>query len=272
MKSQIEKMMVMGWWRYATNNGDRGSTHWYLLPFDATPGPLFNPSKETVEKILRHRVCAPTFMQVLQRKRSFMESIRQQALSCGVPKQHGNIGKKGKRIDDEHELYENVKNTFEEVIPFATVRATRAVAKLVRDEERVMVNRDDDEDDVRYLPPHMGLCPLYARYMKKLDYRLVPLGNGNTTPEWRGNGVPRKYFSLTTFRNIWEREYSWLKVSGRAEDICSECFMFANRHKFLADHAGKYVGATLRGDGENDNECNDEQYTLNSAADSALFH
>ena len=79
------------------------------------------------------------------------------------------------------------------------------------------------------------------------------------------------FFSLTTFRNIWEREYSWLKVSGRAEDICSECFMFANRHKFLADHAGKYVGATLGGDGEGDDKCNDEQNTLNSAADGALF-
>ena len=76
LKPHIEKTMIMGWWRYATNNGDKGITHSYLIPFDASPGPLFTPSKDTVQKILHHHICASTFMQLIQRKRSFLESIR----------------------------------------------------------------------------------------------------------------------------------------------------------------------------------------------------
>ena len=90
------------------------------------------------------------------------------------------------------------------------------------------------------------------------------------TTRWSGGGEgnPPRYVSLGTFKNIWEREYPWLKVSGMSEDICSDCFMFANRHKFLADHSAASVGSDIGGGG---GDGNNDDVAINSAADGALF-
>ncbi len=45
------------------------------------------------------------------------------------------------------------------------------------------------------------------------------------------------YVSYLAYYNKWKREYPQLKVSRPAEDICNHCFVFANRHRYLANHS-----------------------------------
>lgn len=67
MDLNTEKNIVLGWWQYATNNR-KSKTHSYIITFDASPKELFVRDERTVDKLLHHRVCALTFMQILQQK------------------------------------------------------------------------------------------------------------------------------------------------------------------------------------------------------------
>ena len=72
----------------------------------------------------------------------------------------------------------------------------------------------------------MGLHHVYARYLKDLGYEYVVGGNGNCQAKYEGDGAPPNHVALSTFHSLWLREYPWLKVSKRTEDICSECYVF----------------------------------------------
>ncbi len=52
---------------------------------------------------------------------------------------------------------------------------------------------------------------------------------------------------------MWKTSFPKIKVSKPVEDICAHCYAFANRHKYLANHAILRHG----NDGSNDNEGND---------------
>ncbi len=39
-----------------------------------------------------------------------------------------------------------------------------------------------------------------------------------------------------TYFTLWKRDFPDLKVSRPVEDICKDCYAFANRHRYLANH------------------------------------
>jgi hypothetical protein len=45
-----------------------------------------------------------------------------------------------------------------------------------------------------------------------------------------------EYCSFPTYFNLWKRDFLELKVSWPVEDICKDCYTFANRHRYLANH------------------------------------
>ena len=52
-----------------------------------------------------------------------------------------------------------------------------------------------------------------------------------------GKLVEHGYLSFSSYYNLWKRNFSHLKVSRPVEDICKYCFIFANRHRYLANHS-----------------------------------
>jgi hypothetical protein len=60
---------------------------------------------------------------------------------------------------------------------------------------------------------------------------------------------PGDYVSLPTYWSLWKRDFKNLKVSRPAEDICKDCYVFANRHRHLAHHT---TSSTRRHDGDDD--------------------
>jgi hypothetical protein len=99
-------------------------------------------------------------------------------------------------------------------------------------------NRDDNID-VTYLPISMGYRSCYKRYMKALGYnvRTTAMGGFVVTAEDEGKEVdPGAYVTFPTYLNLWKRDFKNLKVSRPAEDICKDCYVFANRHRHLAHH------------------------------------
>ncbi len=45
-----------------------------------------------------------------------------------------------------------------------------------------------------------------------------------------------EYCSFPTYFNLWKRDFPDLKVSWPVEDICKDCYAFASRHRYLANH------------------------------------
>jgi hypothetical protein len=45
-----------------------------------------------------------------------------------------------------------------------------------------------------------------------------------------------EYCSFPTYFNLWKRDFLDLKVSRQVEDICKDCYAFANCHRYLANH------------------------------------
>jgi hypothetical protein len=45
-----------------------------------------------------------------------------------------------------------------------------------------------------------------------------------------------KYCSFPTYFNRWKRDFPELRVSWPVEDICKDCYIFANCHRYLANH------------------------------------
>jgi hypothetical protein len=44
-----------------------------------------------------------------------------------------------------------------------------------------------------------------------------------------------EYCSFPTYFNLWKRDFLDLKVSRPVEDICKDCYVFANHHRYLAN-------------------------------------
>jgi len=159
-------------------------------------------------------------------------------MSSAVLPDHTSIGKKNyNNVEKNERKYQPILHHFEYLKNLGEVRATRAVATMV-DGMGGHANRDDNID-VIYLPILMGYRSCYKRYMMALGYnvRTTAMGGFVVTAEDEGKEVdPGAYVTFPTYLNLWKRDFKNLKVSRPAEDICKDCYVFANRHRHLAHH------------------------------------
>jgi hypothetical protein len=89
--------------------------------------------------------------------------------------------------------------------------------------------------------------------MKALGYnvRTTAMGNFAVTADDEGKEVdPGDYVSFPTYFSLWKRDFNNLKVSRPADDICKDCYVFANRHRHLAHHHTTTTTTSRRHDGD----------------------
>jgi hypothetical protein len=92
--------------------------------------------------------------------------------------------------------------------------------------------------DVTYLPVLLGYWSCYMRYMALLGYvvRTTAMGAFIVMGEDGKEVDAGEYCSFPTYFNLWKRDFPDLKVSWSMEDICNDCYAFANHHRYLANH------------------------------------
>jgi hypothetical protein len=78
------------------------------------------------------------------------------------------------------------------------------------------------------------------------DGAIIVDGVDSGTPSDHG------YVSFSAYYSKWRTAYPQLKVSRPAEDICGDCFVFANHHRYLADHLAVEVADCSDDDEEED--------------------
>jgi hypothetical protein len=112
----------------------------------------------------------------------------------------------------------------------------------------------DDSINVTYLPLSMGYQSCYKRYMALLGYPVRTTEMGAFI-ETGGDGKEvdaGEYCSFPTYFNLWKHDFPDLKVSWPVEDICKDCFAFANRHRYLANRTMGCNDDDAEGNGNND--------------------
>ncbi len=177
------------------------------------------------------------------------ETVAAKSKSMGVLPVHKSTGKPSPAAID-HGRANVIREHFEYLLELGEVRATRVIATLV-DGEQGHTNREDTVDMV-YLPLSFGFRPCYARYMNSLGYNVTCRPNGGIIVEGiDGKVVDRKEFvSFATYCPVSKKDYPQLKVSKPVEDICQHCFVFANRHRYLANHSAMNVCTEFDEDGD----------------------
>ena len=202
--------------------------------------PFIDDGTDAIEdKVRTHLLCKHGLCCLLSFGQSRYISIRKAAMSSAVLQDHKNIGKKNyNAVENNERKYQPLNDHFEYLKNLGEVQATRAVATLVDGMIGGRTNRDDNITLI-YLPISMGYRSCYKRYMKALGYniRTTAMGGFVVTAEEGGKEVdPGEFVTFPTYLNLWKRDFKDLKVSRPAEDICKDCYVFANRHRHLAHH------------------------------------
>ena len=74
--------------------------------------------------------------------------------------------------------------------------------------------------------------------MMTLGYDVCCKANGVTFVEGQiGKSVDNGYLSFSSYYKKWKGDFPHLKVSRPVKDICQYCFVFANHHRYLANHS-----------------------------------
>jgi hypothetical protein len=151
---------------------------------------------------------------------------------------HKNIGKKNyNAIKRNNRKYEPLMRHFEYLKNLCEVRSTRVVATLVNGMQGHA--NCNDSLDVTYPPISLGYQSCYKRYMALLGYVVLTTAMGAfiVTGEDGKEVDACEYCSFSTYFNLWKRDFPELKESWLVEDICKDCYTFANHHRYLANHS-----------------------------------
>ena len=230
--------IILQWIMYRVSLfGMRERTYWYHVPFD---GSCFDDGNnlEVLENIRSHYFCTGGIQLVMGIGKRRFKNIRDASQFTAIlpfSRSHGMISNSAIKGNDPRAA--PLKYHFEYLLNLGEVRATRVVATLV-DGVQGHANREDTVDMV-YLPISMGYRSCYKRYMQSLGFNVRCKHDGGVVIDGVDDGKPSDhgYVSYSTYYKKWKREYPQLKVSRPAEDICQYCFVFANRHRYLANHS-----------------------------------
>ena len=157
---------------------------------------------------------------------------------------------------------------FVDIVKLATPRATRIVTTVVENNKQTgdpsadnelttqaRIELRDKDEDILELPSSITKRGLYARFLKERCGVIQVLDAQGRVAGVRGDEptdvVPERYPSWRTFCRHWERYYPKVVVAKAREDICDDCWRYANSFRFKARDMKENAGDT---DGPMDDE------------------
>ena len=153
-------------------------------------------------------------------------------------------GLSGKESSKRHaQVYKRILDWFfEGIIKLATPRATRIVKSVVAgavdtsEEPTTIIELRDKDQDLLELPSSMTKRGVYARFLKDQVGIVQVLDAQGRVAGVRGDeesdNVPEHYPSWRTFCRHWEKYHPNLVVAKPREDICEDCWRYANAFRF----------------------------------------
>jgi hypothetical protein len=218
-KSEQQTFLLTEWMKYADTisgyfmRGDIKKRKTYLLP-----GTTF-------------LICKDALCQLLGIKATAFAVVAKMAKN-NLPPAHGMCGVSNALNSDMDNV---LQEYFDEVLQLATPRATLIIRCLVRDHVQTEL-KGDDEGFVE-LPSYMSKRSLYDCMLAKLGWvysydgksKVIALNRFNEERE------QQEAPSWSTFRRYWQTHHPTLVIAGAREDVCNNCYIFANRHRYATN-------------------------------------
>jgi len=251
IKSKEEQQtLILQWMRYAevmqreVGRGTQGRL--YLLP-------------GSNNKL----ICRNALARIIGFKRTAWNAVKKAYSKKIARPKHGLCGKAGNKKNKDYDdlLFE----FFTKVEAMAEPRATRIVRDIVSD--RVDIGLRDD-DDIQCLPAYLTKRGLYNKLLADCQWEYCYDSNRNVTSMNKlSPDAEEKVPSWTTFRRFWKKHYPKLVIQKPTEDICGECYQFANSYKTLSAAAKKKAKDNSTAEEGVDADTSDEEDELEGVPD-----
>jgi hypothetical protein len=196
---------MITWYRYANKQHGYNNDLGYLIPFSTDPGQsLINLCEAQYQVPNTHSICGNGVISVMQHGKDYWNSIKNQAKCRSSVKTQGNAGR---RWQCNNDVYQPIANFFNCISVFAKVHATRSVRSMTG------TKTQGDDHDVIYLSPSYGIHNCYGWSLNELGYDITTYGDGSYKVDFHDEGEEHPYVTLSTFYNIWRRDFGRIKVS-----------------------------------------------------------
>ena len=220
MSRDDQRSLILEWKRYSKvftlDIGERGSygSKTFLLPGTT------------------HLICQHAIAMIIGKKRSAWSSIKEGNRGHGLKARPSNCRVKPEVEEDLHAYFLSLQE-------LGAPRATRLVSNLSADKQKVNMELKDSDADLIKLPSCHRKRSLYRGFLlsqgweAKFDNksRQISLEQaGELVEEEATNKCP---VSWPTFCQYWERHFPKLVIQRPAEDLCDDCVIFANQHKYI---------------------------------------
>ena len=238
-----QRSKVLEWMRYAEGSrsptGASGASQIahhavYLLPGSST-----------------RRVCKNVLARVVGLGSTAWRNVQKCLKEGKEGPRHGLCGRTSNNWDWTH--YFDMTCFFQNLEKEAQPRAMKLVRSLTGDGTVREELRNDE--DVLELPSCYRKRGVYRTFLRELGYEIKTDNKGreieriNNSP-FEDNVPP----SWTSFRAFWKVKYPKLVIQPRAEDLCDDCVIFANQHKYNK----RRLRTALGEDSSDDDSDNDE--------------
>jgi hypothetical protein len=142
------------------------------------------------------------------------------------PSQPSKIG-----LNVDHDMEELLEEYFEGVLKLAQPRATLVIRNLVRD--MVETELREDDEDISELPSHMSKRSLFNRMLLQLGWTYAYDSKSRVISRDFVEGRDQQRApSWSSFLRYWAKHHPKLLIAGAREDVCNQCYVFANRHRY----------------------------------------
>jgi hypothetical protein len=212
-KTQQESLLVE-WMRYAKLSPGKGSLCFIL------PG-------STTHKICKH-ACAKVIgygERSWRRVNYFLEK--------NIQPSHGLTGKTGNRALTTIDKVQLV-TFFNDMLELGCPRATLVVRNFTPDGGTSTELREDDADLIE-LPACYSKRHLWRRFLQDNGWQVKIDNVGRIIEKIRIPGEQqtiKECLSWTAFNQFWEDHFPKVVIQRAREDICDDCFVFANQHRY----------------------------------------
>jgi hypothetical protein len=154
-----------------------------------------------------------------------------------LPPTHGLKGRASNRRNFELETL--LSEFFDKQLELTLPRATMIVRDMVRGEVQVELRGDDDE--IRELPSHFTKKGMFNQMVAELGWKYQYDAKGRIVKRLAIEGLEQheQVPSWFMFFQYWKAHYPKLVVAAAREDVCNQCFVYANQHKYFSSRNNK---------------------------------
>ena len=217
-----QRQLVLEWKKYASSvriemdgRGHREDKHTvFLLPGSTT-----------------HRVCKNALARIIGKSKHAWDSIGKPGKDV-----HGlslrQVGNRSMDIDHQVSLFDFMHN----LTRLAAPRATKLITSLTADGSQVQLELKNADPELIELPFCHSKRAIYRSYLAEIGWKAeYDSLSRQTDKEMAGVAAETDDpISWPTFCRFWQLHFPKLVIQRAAEDICDDCVIFANRHKYLS--------------------------------------